>query len=189
MDKKEIRKEIIKKRDTIKIEEKIEKDKAIRGLLKELDLYKNSINIFIYVGFGSEIDTSIFIDDFIKDNKRIFIPKTNISKKEMNAVEITDLNALEKNKYGILEPKDDNQIINKNDIDLVILPGVAFDISGSRIGYGGGYYDKYLMDIKDSIPKVALAYDFQLLEDIPVEEHDIKADYIITEMRQINLLK
>lgn len=185
MNKKELRKIMIEKRDNIHKEEKAVMDKNIIFSLKEKEFYKNSKNIFIYLGFGSEIDTMSYIQDFINDGKHIFIPRTDIKTKKMEAVEITSLDGLKENKYGILEPNDNKEEFYKNNLDLIILPGVAFDHSGRRIGYGGGYYDRYLEDIDKRIIKVALIYDFQLLENVPAEEHDIKADYIITETMSI----
>lgn len=185
MNKKELRKIIIEKRDNIYKEEKAVMDKNIIFSLKEKEFYKNSKNIFIYLGFGSEIDTMSYIQDFINEGKHIFIPRTDIKTKKMEAVEITSLDGLKENKYGILEPNNNKEEFYKNNLDLIILPGVAFDHNGRRIGYGGGYYDRYLEDIDKRIIKVALTYDFQLLENVPAEEHDIKADYIITETMSI----
>ena len=185
MNKKELRKIMIEKRDNIYKEEKAVMDKNIIFSLKEKEFYKNSKNIFIYLGFGSEIDTMSYIQDFINDGKHIFIPRTDIKTKKMEAVEITSLDGLKENKYGILEPDNNKEEFYKNNLDLIILPGVAFDHSGRRVGYGGGYYDRYLEDIDKRIIKVALIYDFQLLENVPAEEHDIKADYIITETMNI----
>ncbi|MEI3336773.1 MAG: 5-formyltetrahydrofolate cyclo-ligase [Clostridium sp.] len=185
MDKKEIRKNMISKRDNILKEEKEIMDKNIILKLKESEYYKKSKNIFIYLGFGSEIDTMSYIQEFINEGKHIFIPRTDIKTKKMEAVEITSLEGLRENKYGILEPDDSKEEFYKNNLDLIILPGVAFDLVGKRIGYGGGYYDRYLENIDKKIMKVALIYDFQLLENVPAEEHDIKADYIITETMSI----
>ena len=176
---------MIEKRDNIHKEEKAVMDKNIIFSLKEKEFYKNSKNIFIYLGFGSEIDTMSYIQDFINDGKHIFIPRIDIKTKKMEAVEITSLDGLKENKYGILEPDNNKEEFYKNNLELIILPGVAFDHSGRRIGYGGGYYDRYLEDIDKRIIKVSLIYDFQLLENVPAEEHDIKADYIITETMSI----
>ena len=188
MDKKEIRKNMISKRDNILKEAKEIMDKNIILKLKESEYYKKSKNIFIYLGFGSEIDTMSYIQEFINEGKHIFIPRTDIKTKKMEAVEITSLEGLKENKYGILEPDDSKEEFCKNNLDLIILPGVAFDLVGKRIGYGGGYYDRYLENIDKKIIKVALIYDFQLLENVPAEEHDIKADYIITETMSIKNL-
>lgn len=184
MDKKNLRKIMIEKRDMID-EEKEVFDTKIKLDLLNTDLYKKSKNIFIYIGFGSEINTKDIISCFFNDNKSVYVPKTNIETKEMNAVKIDSFENLVENRYGILEPNNDEEILNKKDLDLIILPGVAFDYDGGRVGYGGGYYDRYLESISKSITKVALVYDFQLLDKVPCEDHDIKADYIITEKRII----
>ena len=99
----------------------------------------------------------------------------------MDAVIIHSLDNLSKDKYGILEPDEDINPIEVDAIDLVILPGLAFDNKGGRLGYGGGYYDKYLSNISDNAVKVALCYDFQVIDTVPMEEHDICTDLLITD--------
>ncbi|MBE6048115.1 MAG: 5-formyltetrahydrofolate cyclo-ligase [Clostridium sp.] len=185
MDKKLLRKEMLIKRDNLSKDKKLFLDNRIKERLEEMKFFKEAEKIFIYVGFGSEINTIDFINDFLKEGKKIFIPRTNIEEKIMEAVEIKSLDNLEKDKYGILEPAKDIKAVKKVDLDLIILPGVVFDELGGRIGYGGGYYDKYLQDLEESIPKAALCYEFQIIDKVPTEEHDIRADYIITEKRAI----
>jgi len=185
MDKKLLRKEMLIKRDNLSKDKKLFLDNRIKERLEEMKFFKEAEKIFIYVGFGSEINTIDFINDFLKEGKKIFIPRTNIEEKIMEAGEIKSLDNLEKDKYGILEPAKDIKAVKKVDLDLIILPGVVFDELGGRIGYGGGYYDKYLQDLEESIPKAALCYEFQIIDKVPTEEHDIRADYIITEKRAI----
>lgn len=180
MDKRLIRESILNIRDNLKIEDKKLMDTKIKDLLINKQYYKEATGIFIYVGFGSEIETTAIIEKILRDKKRVFIPRTNIKEKTMDAVEILSLDNLEKNIYGIYEPRIGLKAISKEEIDLVILPGVAFDKQGGRIGYGGGYYDKYLSKIHSNVLKVALAYDFQIIDKIPLESHDILADRIIT---------
>lgn len=187
VDKKILRKEMLIKRDSLLKDTKIDFDNTIREKLRMMKFFNTAENIFIYIGFGSEINTSDYINDFLKMGKRIFIPRINIEEKTMEAVEIKSLDNLVKDKYGILEPANGIEAIEKVELDLVILPGVVFDVNGGRIGYGGGYYDKYLQNLDKSIPKAALCYDFQVIDEVPTEEHDIKADYIITEKRIIKL--
>ena len=182
MDKKNLRKEILKKRGSISKEERELFDKAIKEKLISMDIFNKAQNIFIYVGFGTEINTMDYISEFLKLGKRIFVPRTNEENKTMDAVEIESLDSLVKSgKYQILEPAE------KSDLDLVILPGVVFDNKGGRVGYGAGYYDKYLKDLSSDVPKVALCYDIQLIDEVPMEEHDVRADYIITEKRTVNI--
>ena len=187
MDKKILRKEMLIKRDNLSEDKRNLLDKKIKEKLINMNFFKQAENIFIYVGFGSEINTADFIKDFLKMGKRIFIPRTNIEERTMEAVEISSLNNLVKDKYGILEPAKEIKAAGKLDLDLIILPGVVFDTLGGRIGYGGGYYDKYLENLGEKISKAALCYDFQLIDKVPIEEHDIKADCIITEKRIITL--
>lgn len=183
VDKKVLRKEMLIKRDSLHINDKKLFDEKIKIKLENIDFFKKSKSIFIYVGFGSEINTADFIKEFLKMGKRIFIPRTNIKERTMEAVEIKSLDNLIKDKYGILEPAKEIKAEEKINLDLIILPGVVFDKNGGRVGYGGGYYDKYLQNLDKRIPKVAMCYDFQVIDSVPVEEHDIKADYIITEER------
>ena len=176
MNKKEIRREVIAKRDLLK--NKSELDKVIEERLRNKKIYKNSKNIFIYLGFGSEINTIKYVEDFLDEGKKIIIPYTDMKNKVMHGIEINTLDGLKKNKFGILEPA-----------DLVIMPGVAFDRSGNRVGYGGGYYDKFLCEMSSDIPTIALAYNIQILKELPSEKHDIKVDMVITEKETIKCLK
>ena len=183
--KNKIRKDIIVKRDSLDLEKKRNFDQIIIGKLKETEEYRKSRNVFIYIGFGSEIDTAKYIEEFLIEGKKVFVPRTNMVIKTMEAVEITSLKELERNKLGILEPTKDKEAIDKNQLQLIIMPGVAFDMKRGRIGYGGGYYDKYMENIDSSIPKIALAYELQIIDMVPSEEHDIFPDTIITEKRYI----
>lgn len=183
--KSKIRIEVIEKRDALDLNKKKSFDTTIKEKLKETVEYKKSKNIFIYIGFGSEIDTSKYIEEFLKEGKKVFVPRINNAIKIMEAVEITSLKELERNNFGILEPTKDKEAIEKNELQLIIMPGVAFDIERGRIGYGGGYYDKYMEKLDSSIAKIALAYELQIIDRVPGEDHDILPDSIITENRCI----
>lgn len=183
MNKEEIRKSMIKKRDDSNNRD--EMDEIIKRKLKRSNFYKSSNNIFIYVGFKSEINTINYINEFLEDGKKVFIPRTDVKTKTMEAIEITSLRDLVRSDYGILEPKREKKAINKNQLDLIIFPGVAFDKKGYRIGYGAGYYDKFMKDIHNEVFKVALCYDFQIVNNVPYEEHDVRVSCILTEKREI----
>lgn len=179
-EKKDLRKIILNKRNSIDNNTKEEMDREIFNKLINLDLYKEAKNIFIYLSFGSEIDTKPIIDRALEEGKEVYIPKVYKINKEMRAIRLNTFEDLEKNSMGILEPKDDFNFINKEKIDLIIVPGAVFDFKGNRIGYGGGYYDRFLSNIKDKRNKIVLAYNLQIVDNIEAEEHDIKVDYIIT---------
>lgn len=184
-DKKALRKEIIEKRNNMDLVNKEEMDKKILNKFYESKYYREAEKIFIYISYDSEINTRKIIDKALKDNKKIFVPRTEFKTRSMEAVEITTLDNLIESKYGILEPSKEEPHIDPNELDLIVVPGVAFDRNGGRMGYGAGFYDRYFKKInKDNINKImklALAYELQLLDRVPMNEQDVPVDCIITE--------
>jgi len=189
-DKKILRKEILAKRKNINTVEKEEKDRKILEKFYESKYYIEAKNIFIYISYDSEINTKGIINKALMDNKKIYVPRTEFKTRLMDAVKITSLDNLIESEYGILEPSAEKPHIDPNGLDLIVVPGVAFDRNGGRMGYGAGFYDRYFEKIsKDNMKKViklALAYDFQILEKIPMNEQDVPVNYIITESKFIH---
>lgn len=187
--KKQIRREKLKIRREMNIEEKSNYDKIIKDKFFESSFYKESENIFIYISYDSEINTKDIITRAIKEGKKIYVPRTEFSTKLMNAVRIENFDNLVESRYGILEPKKDEPFIDPNDLDLIVVPGVAFDKNGGRVGYGAGYYDRYFKRInsenKSKIIKLVLAYDFQLIDKVPTDEEDVLIDAVMTEKQFI----
>jgi len=190
-DKKILRKEILTKRKSMDIAEKEEMDKKIFDKFYESKYYREAKNIFIYISYDSEINTRGIINKALIDNKKIFVPRTEFKTRLMDAVEITSLDNLVESEYGILEPSLEEPHIDPSGLDLIVVPGVAFDRNGGRMGYGAGFYDRYFKKInKDNmgrVVKLALAYDFQIFEKIPMNEQDVPVGYIITEREFINI--
>ena len=184
-DKKMLRKEILAKRKNIDTAKKEDMDKKIVDKFYESKYYKEAKNIFIYISYDSEIDTKEIINKALIDNKRVYVPRTEFKTRLMDAVEIASLDNLIESEYGILEPSIEESHIEPNELDLIVVPGVAFDRNGGRMGYGAGFYDRYFKKIgKDNIKKIeklALAYDFQILDKIPMNEQDVPVSHIITE--------
>ena len=180
MDKNILRKEILERRNYLELDNKSKYDKVIFKKLINSDIYKRSKKIFTYISFGSEVDTKKFINYAISDNKDIYVPKTDKVNKEMLAIKINSLNNMNVDKLGILEPKhvDKSKIGDK--FDLIIMPGVAFDKNGNRIGYGGGFYDRYL-EMHGGLQKLAVAFTYQVLDEVPAEAFDICPDALVTE--------
>lgn len=189
-EKKVLRKEILTKRKNLDTAEKENMDKKILDRFFESKYYKEAKKIFIYISYDSEIDTIKIIDKAFKDGKKIYVPRTEFESRLMDAVEITSFDNLIKSSYGILEPSINTPYINPNELDLIVVPGVAFDRKGGRMGYGAGFYDRYFKKInKDNIEritKLALAYDFQVLKEVPMSAQDVPVDYIITEKEFIS---
>ncbi|WP_195266102.1 5-formyltetrahydrofolate cyclo-ligase [Clostridium sp. 1001275B_160808_H3] len=184
-EKRVLRNKILEIRDSLDNSKKEIMDTKIFNELINTELYKKASNIFIYISFSNEINTINIIEKAFEDRKNVFIPKVYKDEKYMKAIKLNSFDELKKNSMGILEPIDDSDYIEKENIDLIVVPGVVFDNECNRIGYGGGYYDRYLNEIKSKENKIALAYDLQVVDKIECEAHDIKVDYIITNTRII----
>lgn len=185
----ELRNKILSLRNALDLNYKIELDEKIYNNLFNDELFIKAKNIFIYIGFGTEIDTKPIIKRALNENKKVYIPKVYKNDKSMKAIRLKSFEHLKENSMGILEPIEDSEYISKDDIDLIIVPGVVFDEKGNRIGYGGGYYDRYLTEIQSKNNKLVLAYEFQVLDCIIEEDHDIKVDYILTEEKIRKIIK
>ena len=174
--KNKIRKEILEIRRNLSEEYVSETSRKITDKILDLPEYKNADLIFCYIAAKNEVQTNLLIEDAWKCGKRMAVPK--VHGKEMSFYEIHSFNQLKTGNFGIKEPDDSCPLIEKpNDSSIVIMPGVAFDRTGNRIGYGGGYYDRYFQKYPE-IYKIAPAYDFQIVPSIEAEEHDIKVDKI-----------
>lgn len=187
--KNEIRKEILNIRNNLSSELAEQKSRIIIDKIKDTVEYKNSKSIMVYMDFKNEVNTKAFITEALAEGKKIIIPYTDVEKVLIIPVEINSLDDLVLCKFGYLEPKKEalNNPYDIEKIELIIVPGVAFDKRKNRIGFGKGYYDKFLRNRNaltneiTSAKAFALAYEFQVFEEIPAEEHDIKMDKIFTE--------
>ena len=182
MDKNEVRQLIKAYRQKLTDEDvKIQSRLIIDGL-KKSDIYKTSENVFLYISYNREVDTYMLLSQCFMDGKKVYAPKV-LSKTDMEFYCIQNEHDLVSGYMGIMEPSDSCEKAKTRD-GLFIMPGLAFDYDFHRIGYGGGFYDRYL-SVDNTFVKAALAFDFQLLESIPYEEHDLKPDYIITQTQFI----
>lgn len=180
MNKDEVRKEILNIRNNIDENEKQKRDNKLFINIINSNEYKKSINIFLFVSYSFEVDTHKVINYSLQRGKRIFVPKVISKKDGMKVVEIGKFSDLKKGKYGILEPYQDEGV-KPEAIDVAFVPGLAFDKEGGRLGYGAGFYDRYLKLLKESTSKLGLCYSFQVVENVPMEEYDVKVDGIITD--------
>lgn len=187
LDKKVLRKSMISKRKELSIEDKQKKSREIQLKLFNLDIYKDSNFIFTFISTEEEVDTHNIIKDSLKNGKRIGVPVTFPKERKMIVSEIKDFdNELELGFYNILTPK--KEFIREVDpsiLDLVLVPGLIFSKNGYRVGYGGGYYDRFLEQTEDVI-KVGICFDMQIADEVPIGKYDIPVDYIITEKRIID---
>ena len=179
MDKKECRNEYFNKRKQLKDKSK---DQMIQKKLFDQEEFKNSSSLFITVSTNSEIETDNIIHKALSLNKRVFIPKVDKLNHRIIPVEIkTFPENLILGAYDIFEPKNFPEKIEYP--ELTIVPGLVFSKDGYRLGYGGGYYDRYL---KEAVSKtISLVYDDLVINEIPVTEMDVPVNKIITEKRII----
>lgn len=184
--KRNIRKEILKKRDEISKDIKAIKDSLIKQRLFSFLEFITAKTVFFYASFRSEVETLSMIKESLKIGKRVVLPKVDKERLRLMLYEIKDISELFPGYMEIPEPLLPNErLVNLDDIDLIIIPGAAFDYSGNRLGYGGGYYDILLSERKKEVPIIALAYEEQLVDSIPSEMHDVKVDIIVTDKRVI----
>lgn len=184
-DKSQIRKEVIARRDSISEELKKTKDSKIRDTLFELPEFKSSRVVLLYASFKSEADTFELIKYCLSNGKSVVLPKVDKTAGGLLLYEIKDLKELVRGHFGVPEPSvTEERRRDISEIDIVIVPGVAFDEQCNRLGYGKGFYDKLLFGKK--CRTIALAYEEQIVESIPSEPHDVKIGRIITDKRTIN---
>lgn len=179
----EIRKRILEARTALTGEEIAAKSEAILQKALKTPEYMEADNILLYADYNHEVMTRGIFEDAIMRKKRVYFPKADKLTNAMHFYQTISVKQLEKGFMGIPEPKENMQLcykFNPNEDTLVILPGVAFDTRGFRLGYGKGYYDKFLSNWRQ-LSTMALAFSCQIVDELPNEEHDIKMDKIVTE--------
>ena len=190
--KQKLKDEIFRKRKSLSKREAEEKSRIITEKLFLLNEFKDAKNIMFYISFNNEIDTIETIKKLLKNKgenkKNIIVPYVEKNNPILQLSEIKDFNDLEPKTYGILEPMEGKiKKFEINKLDMVIAPGVVFDKNGHRIGYGYGYYDRLLGKLGKKATKIGLCYDFQLIDKIPEQKHDVPMDIIITEKRIVKV--
>lgn len=159
-----------------------ERDRVSRKLIKKFlatELYRESKILMAYASTPDELQLTELFGACFADGKILAIPLI-VGKGEMRAVEVPGFDALEPGEFNIFTVKPElRKFVDAAKIDCVIVPGAAFDIQGGRLGLGGGYYDRFLLRAVKA-HKIAFAYDFQLVDNLPTEFHDVKIDSVMT---------
>ena len=175
MDKTELRKAIRQRKRAMTEEEIIAKSEALGKLFTQSEAYQNAKTIYGYLPYNQEVRTVPMLEQALADGKRVALPKCY--GEEMRFIYMDDLRKVEKGYAGIPEPIADGPVAD-DETALVLMPGLAFDPQGNRMGYGGGFYDKFLA-AEPNHPTLALCYDFQMLPHLETEEHDIPVDVVL----------
>lgn len=174
--KSEIRQQILKTRQNLGNKQRADLSVIISNKLTSLSAVIDSKCIMAYYAYRGEVDLSIFMEFCISRGIRIALPRI-VNEGVMEAAEYKGNSEMQQNRFGIFEPTGNR--IERESIDAVIAPAVAFDQRLYRLGYGGGYYDRFLKDA-DAV-KIGVCYDFQIVERLPSESHDVKMDMVISE--------
>ena len=184
----EVRKAVLQKRDAIPAVVKRQKDILVREQVLGIPEFMSAKTIVFYAAFRSEVGTQTLMEESLREGKRVVLPKVNTAMHTLVLYEIKNIDELTPGYMSIPEPpQTDERLAGIDDADLIIVPGAGFDFAGNRLGYGAGYYDSLLSQRKKKIPVIALAYEEQIVDSIPAEQHDVKVDMIVTDKRVIRI--
>ena len=175
MNKQELRQKIRQQKRAMTEAQIDEKSARLGQLFAETEAYRNASTIYGYLPYNQEVRTVPMLEQALRDGKRVAVPKCYGD--EMRFIYLEDLSKVEKGYAGIPEPIADEPVA-EDTTALVLMPGLAFDPEGHRIGYGGGFYDRFL-EKEPNHPTVALCYDFQMLPQLKTEEFDIPVDLVL----------
>jgi 5-formyltetrahydrofolate cyclo-ligase len=180
-----IRQQMLQKRGALSKSVVVQKSQQIQDRLMILPHVMQAKTILFYVSYGNEVATHAVIKAFLEKKKTVVVPYTDVKHHRLILSRLSSWDVLTRGAYSILEPKKECiDEVSPKTLDVVIVPGVVFDTRGHRIGHGKGYYDGLLKNVKAAV-KIGLTYDFQMVDEVPVEPHDIPVDFIVTETKVI----
>ena len=182
-----IRSDVLSLRDLIDPVTKAAKDSRIQTRLLTLPGFRDALTVFTFASFRSEVSTFPIIEKALLLGKKVLLPCVDGEQGELVLYEIRDLLEVSPGYRGIPEPHVSvERRRDINDADLALMPGAAFDRTGNRIGYGGGYYDRLLSRLRKKIPLIALAYEEQIVDSLPAHPHDVQVHMIVTDERVVD---
>jgi 5-formyltetrahydrofolate cyclo-ligase len=184
-----LRRRILGSRDLLSAHDRHEKSIAIMHSFWNLPETEQWSTLFVYVNFRSEVETMDLIRMSLARGKRVAVPLVDADAVRMIPLLIKDPALdLVPGYYNIPEPDPGRtQRVDPGGIDAAVIPGSVFDISGGRLGYGGGYYDRFLLNEAPQARRIGLAFELQVVEEVPLEPHDQPLDILITEKRTVNI--
>ncbi|HVM11620.1 MAG TPA: 5-formyltetrahydrofolate cyclo-ligase [Actinomycetota bacterium] len=174
----ELRATMRARRDEVPGEERLRRADRIAGRITALGAFRAARTVLLFYSFGSEASTLPIARRVHEEGKRLLLPFLRDG--TMEAAEVSPGEALTASRYGPKEPSK-RIAVDPREVDLVITPGLAFDRDGRRLGYGGGHYDRYLTRLRDDTLRVGLAFAFQVVDEVPSEDHDERVHVVVTE--------
>ena len=187
VEKKQMRDAVLAHRDAMLPPDRATASNSIIEKLCALPKYQHAKVILTYMGFGSEIETRPFVERILIDGKIAVLPRVDRASRSLILHAVESLSALEVSKWGIREPRANTLPVPLSTIEFALLPGVAFDRTGNRLGYGRGYYDKLLSAADPTLARVAAGFSCQIVDAVPVSSFDQKIAILITENEIFNI--
>ena len=185
--KRELRRRVIARRDAIPPAQRRALSEAICSRVAQSPEFGNAECVLLFASFGSEVDTSPLLSAALAAGKRIALPRVNPTTRELELRGVTSVQTdLQPGLWGIPEPIPERcPETDLAEIDFVLVPGVAFDRSRRRLGYGGGYYDRILSQVTRGVPCIAICFERQLVPQVPADDHDLRVPILMTENERI----
>lgn len=177
MPKKHLRKNLLDKRNKLGSGDKMKADWSLFEALKTTPQIEVAEKIVAFFPHKSEPNIEPFLEWVVSNKKELYLPRVN--EVGLDLVRVLFFSDLEQGSYGIMEPKKEFEATDLNEFDIILVPGLGFSPNGNRLGFGGGFYDRLLKQVKGY--KIGVGYEFQVLDEIPVEPHDVALNMIITD--------
>ncbi|MGW8162068.1 MAG: 5-formyltetrahydrofolate cyclo-ligase [Desulfobulbales bacterium] len=188
-DRQRLRADILARRDRMAQDERSRKSREIKSNFWQLPEAAHAKCIFVYVNFRSEVETMELIRQCIARGMMVTVPLTDVRNKALLPFQVVDLARDLRPGYCAIQEPDPRctSAVPPEKIEIAVIPGSVFDVHGGRLGYGGGYYDRFLVNDAPQAKRVGLAFEMQVVDKVPVEPHDQPLDILITENRIINI--
>jgi 5-formyltetrahydrofolate cyclo-ligase len=184
-EKKAIRTNVLAARDAMATDARaIASNRVCDGIIASTP-YQSAATILAYMSFGTELNTENLINHALAHGKILVLPRVDKQTRQLQLYRVHHLDELIEGVWNIREPRMDAEIVAPKDIDFILVPGVAFDSAGFRIGYGKGFYDKLLLAVNPVSTRLSAAFDCQIIDVVPNEAHDQRVDIIITPTQKI----
>lgn len=181
-DKRDLRKRVRALMEAQAPDERRRRSASVADKLFALDAFRKAPAVCFYVAMPHEVDTAPMIDKALARGMRVCVPRCDMETIELTLYEIRDRAHLQKGTWGILEPEPHPaRAVDPAEIACVVVPGVAFDAGGNRVGNGKGFYDRFLKKLAPGAAKIGLAYSLQMVPRVPAEPHDVKLDQVLTD--------
>lgn len=182
----EVRQACLCQRTSLGEKERKRKSVIIQQKLLDLPEFQLARTVMLFLDFREEVETTAMAEATIAGKKKLVLPRC-APHGILLPIEVRDLiQDIEPGAYGIREPKLILGVVDPLEIDLIIVPGSGFDLQGNRLGYGGGYYDRFFMLLNPLTPRIALGFECQVIEQVPIDKHDAIMTMLITEKKVYN---